>query len=135
MPCHPELDSGSIHLSVIDINRFRVKHGMTKLGDNRFFTSLGERSQLCESNELQMRVRVNPVGETSCHPEPDSGSIHSVENVINRFRVKHGMTPNVDIFPLHGGVLGWGTARSDSMGGKTLHFQACSFDYKSERRV
>ena len=56
---HPEPDSGSIHLSVIDINRFRVKHGMTKLGDNRFFTSLGERSQLCESNELQMRVRVN----------------------------------------------------------------------------
>ena len=54
-----QADSGSIHLSVIDINRFRVKHGMTKLGDNRFFTSLGERSQLCESNELQMRVRVN----------------------------------------------------------------------------
>ena len=50
-----------------------------------------------------------------CHPEPDSGSIHSVENVINRFRVKHGMTPNVDIFPLHGGGLGWGLSRK---GGK-----------------
>ena len=56
---HPELDSGSIHSVENVINRFRVKHGMTKLGDNRFFTSLGERSQLCESNELQMRVRVN----------------------------------------------------------------------------
>ena len=32
----------------------------------------------------------------SGHPEPDSGSIHSVENVINRFRVKHGMTANVN---------------------------------------
>ena len=50
-----------------------------------------------------------------CHPEPDSGSTHSVENVINRFRVKHGMTPNVDIFSHHGGGLGWGLFRK---GGK-----------------